>query len=106
MGGRLILAALENGLMWLSPQHPQQICDILQATASPLRCQPLQLGLGLSQSRRVEQVAQRGPLTTSEKLGQQGGVQRQGGSTPLGQRRVTFIEELGYVAEHEAAGEG
>ena len=60
--------------MWLSPQHPQQICDILQATASPPRCQPLQLGLGLSQSRGVEQVAQGGPLPTSEQLGQQGGV--------------------------------
>ena len=90
---------------WLSAQHPQQVCDILHAPAPSSLRQPLQLGLGLRQRGGVEQVAQRRALTTSEQLGQQGGVERQGGSAPLGQRRVALIEELRDVAEHQAAGE-
>ena len=97
--------ALENGLVWKSPQHAQQICQIFHASATPALCQSLQLGLRGGQGLWVEQVAKRHTLATAEKLSQQSGVEGQGSSAPLGKGRVTLVQELCDVTEHQASGE-
>ena len=50
----------------------------------------------------VEQLAQ---LDPSQKLGQQGGVQRQRGRAPLRQRCVALIHERAHIAEQQRRGE-
>ena len=51
----------------------------------------------------VEQLAQ---LGLAQQLGQQPGVQGEGGGAALGERGVALVQELGDVAEEEGAGEG
>ncbi len=65
--------------------------------------EPLELSLQLGQHVGVEQLAQ---LGLAEQLGQQPGVQRQGGGPPLGERGVPLVQELGDIAEQQGAGEG
>ncbi len=65
--------------------------------------EPLELGLDLGEHLRVEELAQ---LGATEELGEQALVQGQRGGPALGDRGVALVDELGDVAEEQAAGVG
>ena len=70
--------------------------------AGPLVTEPLQPPVGLRDHLRVEQVAQ---LDPAEQLPEQGRVESQRGRAPLGQRRVTLVQERADVPEQQRPGE-
>lgn len=84
-------------------QHAQEVGDPLDVLDPPVLGEPLQLPLQLGEDLGVEQFAQ---LRPAEQLGEQMGVQGEGGGAPFGERRVALVQELGHVTEEERAGEG
>ena len=84
------------------PEDPQQVGDALDVLDPAVLGEPLELPLQLRQDVGVEQLAQ---LGLAEQLGQQPGVQREGGGPPLGERRVPLVQELRDIAEEQRAGE-
>ncbi len=83
-------------------EQPQKVGDVFGVVGLALVDEPLQLGLGALDDVEIEQLAQ---LGVAEKLGQQGGVQRQRLRPPLGQRRVALVHERRDVAEQQRSGE-
>ncbi len=83
-------------------EQPQPVRDALRVLDAAVLGEPLQLALQLGEHLRVEQLAQ---LRLAEQLGQQPGVQGEGGGTALGERRVALVQELGDVPEEQGAGE-
>lgn len=64
-------------------EHPQQVGDALDVLDAAVLGEPLEFALQLGQHLGVEELAQ---LRLAEQLGQQVGVQRQGGGAALGER--------------------
>ncbi len=83
-------------------EDAQEIGDPLDVLDLPVVGQPLQLALQLAEDVGVQQLPK---LRLPEQLGQQVGVEREGGGPPLGQRGVALVEELCDVTEQEGAGE-
>ena len=79
-------------------KKPQEVRDALQPARPAVRSQTLQFTLGGVDDLRIEQFAQ---LHPTQKLIEQGGIQRQGRGPALRQRGVAFVEELGHVAEQQ-----
>ncbi len=84
-------------------EKAEEVRDALGVLDAAVLGEPLQLALQLGQHLRVEQLAQ---LRLAQQLGQQPGVQRQGGGAALGERGVTLVQELGDIAEEEGTREG
>lgn len=84
-------------------QQAQQVGDAFGVLDPAVLGAPLEFPLQLGQYLGVEQLAQ---LGLAQELGQQAGVQGQGGGAPLGERGVALVQELGDVSEQEGAGEG
>ncbi len=80
------------------PGGAQQVEQLLRGGGAPLLAQSLQIGLGGGDHLRIEQLAQ--PVL-AEQLGQQTGVQRQGGGLLLRQRDVALVDERPDVAEQQ-----
>ena len=85
------------------PEQPQQVGDRLGVAGAAVGREPLELGLDLGEHLRVEELAQ---LGATEQLGEQALVQGQRGGPALGDRGVALVDELGDVAEEQAAGVG
>src|SRR5262245_28163782 len=83
-------------------EHLEQVCGALQITYRPGRIQPLQLRFYLVDRGRIEQLAE---LGLAEQLGEQGGVERQCGRTPLHQRGVALVEERSDISEQQGTSE-
>ncbi len=83
-------------------EQPEHVGDALDVLDPAVLGEPLKLALQLGQHLRVEQFAQ---LRLAQQLRQQPRVQRQRGGTPLGQRGVALVQELGDVPEEQGAGE-
>ena len=81
----------------------EQVGDGLGVAGPALVGEPLELGLHLGEHLGVEQLAQ---LGAAEELGEQALVERQRGGATLGDGGVALVDELGDVAEEQAAGEG
>lgn len=99
--GRLRAALGELGVGQRS-QQPQDVGDALDVLDPPVVRPPLQLALQLGQHLGVQQLAQ---LGLAQQLGQQPGVQGEGGGAALGERGVALVQELGDIAEQQRAGE-
>ena len=84
-------------------EEAQQVGDRLGVAGTPVGGQPLQLGLDLGQHLGVEELAQ---LGAAEQLGQQALVEGERRGSALGDRGVALVDELGDVAEEQAAGVG
>ena len=84
-------------------EQPQQVGDALGVAGPAVGGEPLQLGLDLGEHLGVEQLAQ---LGAAEQLGEQALVERERGGPALGDRGVALVDELGDVAEQQAAGVG
>ena len=80
----------------------QQVGDRLGVAGATVGGEPLQLGLDLGEHLRVEQLAQ---LGAAEQLGEQALVEGERGGPALGDGGVALVDELGDVAEEQAAGE-
>ena len=83
-------------------EQPEQVGDALGAAGPALGREPLQLGLDLGEHLGVEQLAQLGP---AEQLGEQPLVEGERGGAALGDGGVALVDELGDVAEQQAARE-
>ena len=68
----------------------------------PFRIQPLRLAFELRDDVGVEQLAH---LDRAEQFTQQSGVDRQRGSTTLGERRIALVHERADVPEQQVARE-
>ena len=79
-------------------EQAQRVGDALGVLDPALGGEALELGLQLGEHLRVEQFAQ---LGLAEELGQQPGVEREGGGPAFGERGVALVEELGDVAEQQ-----
>ena len=86
-------------------ENAQQVGDLVRGTSTAILAQPLQVGLCAGQRLRVEQVAQREPVTAAEQFGQQRGIDGESGSPTFGQWRVALVEELGDVTEEQGTRE-
>ena len=99
------LDASDNLVGGQRPEDADQVGHVLGIAGLPPCGEVLQLGLGRSDGRRVEQVAQGQASSLAEQLGEQRRVERQGRRLALGQGRVALVEELGDVPEHERTSE-
>ncbi len=84
-------------------EEAEQVRDPFGVLDAAVLGEPLELPLQLGQHVGVEQLTQ---LRLAQQLGEQPGVQGQGGCAALGERGVALVQELGDVAEEEGAGEG
>ena len=80
----------------------QQVGGALGVADVALRVGALQLPLDLGEDVAVEQLADG---LRAQELGEQRGVEREGGGAALGQRGVQLVEEHPDVAEHQRARE-
>lgn len=79
-------------------EHPQKVRDAFGVLGAAVLREPLELALQLRQDVGVQELTQ---LRLAEELGEQTRVQRQGRGTPLGERGVSLVQELGDVAEQQ-----
>ena len=84
-------------------EEAQQVGDAFGVAGAAVLGEPLEFAFQQRQHAGVEQFAQFG---FAEEVGEEAGVDGEGGGAALGQRRVALVHELGDVAEQERAGEG
>ena len=83
-------------------EDAEQVGDAFDAACAPLGIETLRLALELGDHVGVEQLAH---LDPAEQFGQQRGIHRQRGGTPLGEGRVALVHERADIAEEQVAGE-
>ena len=88
VAGRALAAAGEDAVGRQRAERAQQVEDVVGVAGRSLGGEPLELGLGAGDLLGVEEVAQGQPLARAEQLGEQAGVEGQGGGPALGQRGV------------------
>ena len=103
--GGALAAAGQDAVDRQRPERAEQVEHVVGVARRPLGREPLQLGLGAGDLLGVEQIAQCQALARAEQLGEQAGVERQGGGATLGQRGVALVQELRDVAEQQRLGE-
>ncbi len=103
-GGRLcrVRRSLRHFGRGQRAKRAQHVGDGFRVPACPAGREPLELALYLLDDKRVEQLAQ---LGLAEQLGEQGRVECQGLSAPLGQRRVALVHERADVSEQQRPAE-
>ena len=96
--GSLVAAqiGLVGGEIADAPQHVVQLVD---AARPPPIGEALQLELEVGEHAWVEQLAQ---LLRPEQVAEQVAVERQGGSTPFGERRIAVVHVGGDPVEQQA----
>ena len=84
-------------------EDAEQVGGAFGVAGLPVLGQLLQVALDLGQRLGVEQLAE---LGLTEQLGEERGVEGEGGGAAFGERAVALVDEGSDVAEEQAAGEG
>ena len=86
-------------------ENSEQISDLVDRSGPTVLREPLQLGLGVRDGLRVQQVAQRETVPVAEELREERRVDGEGRRPPLRERRVALVQELRDISEQQRGGE-